>query len=57
MKKVNQPVNKRMVKKKKRVVGRSLYLRDRSIHIDVQAIVHTASKGVCYPRKWTSKSC
>lgn len=46
-----------MVKKKNRIVGRSLYLRHRSVHIDVQGIVHTALRGICYPSEWTSKSC
>lgn len=46
-----------MVKKEDGIVGRSLDLGHCSIHIDVQGIVHAALRGICYPSKWTSKSC
>lgn len=45
------------MKKENGIVGRALYLGHGSIHVDVQGIVHTALRGICYPSQWASKSC
>lgn len=46
-----------MMKKEDGIIGRSWYLGHRSVHVDVQGIVHTALRGICYPSKRISKSC